>query len=272
MRVREYGESGPLVLVLHGGPAAPGEMAPIARELSDGFRVLEPFQRGSGAEPLTVARHVADLHELIVLRGEGSPPALVGFSWGAMLALAHAAAHPEDAGCLVLVGCGTFDAAAREHMRSTLESRTDEGLRARLDRLSEEIRDPDERLAAHHAATLPIYSHDLLTSDTEAVALDARAYRESWDDMLRLQREGVYPGAFARIHVPILMIHGEEDPHPGRMILAGLTPYLPAVEYVEIARCGHYPWLEREARGTFFAALRSWLERHAAAERPSRVH
>src|SRR5262249_25398224 len=167
MRVREYGESGPVVLVLHGGPAAPGEMAPIARELSDGFRVLEPFQRGSGAEPLTVARHVADLHELMVLRGEGSPPAVVGFSLGALLSHAHTAAHPEDTSCLVLVGCGTFDMAAREHMRSILETRTDEALRGRLDRLSEEIRDPDERLAAHHAATLPLYAHDLLTSNTE---------------------------------------------------------------------------------------------------------
>src|SRR5262249_48324750 len=106
----------------------------------------------------------------------------------------------------------------------------------------------------------------------ETEAFDARAHRESWDDMLHLQREGVYPAAFARIHVPVLMIHGAEDPHPGRMILAGLTPHVPAIEYVEIARCGHYPWLEREARGTFFAVLRSWLEEHAAADRPSRVH
>src|SRR2546427_12191843 len=107
MRVREYGTSGPLVIVLHGGPGAAGETAPVARELAGSFRVLEPFQRSSGTEPLTVAVHVADLCELVT-----PGAALVGYSWGAMLALAFAAAHPDPAIRLVLVGCGTFDAAA----------------------------------------------------------------------------------------------------------------------------------------------------------------
>lgn len=40
-------------------------MAPVARGLADSFRVLEPFQLRSAIEPLTVARHVADLHELV---------------------------------------------------------------------------------------------------------------------------------------------------------------------------------------------------------------
>jgi len=56
MLVRRYGKMGALVLVLHGGPAAVGEVAPIARELSASFRVVEPWQRGSGSVPLTVAR------------------------------------------------------------------------------------------------------------------------------------------------------------------------------------------------------------------------
>jgi hypothetical protein len=33
------------------------------------------------------------------------------------------------------------------------------------------------------------------------------------------------------------------------------------VEYHEIQRCGHYPWLERGARDDFFATLRAWLHR-----------
>ena len=108
MRVRTYGAWGPWVIVEHGGPGAPGQMAPVARGLADSFWVLEPWQRGSGGEPLTVARHVADLHDLVESRGEGERPALVGSSWGAMLTLAYAAAHPEDAGPLVLVGCGKW--------------------------------------------------------------------------------------------------------------------------------------------------------------------
>ena len=65
MHVRTCGRTGPTVIVLHGGPGASGYLAPVTRSLASSFRVLEPFQRGSGGEPLTVARHVADLHEVV---------------------------------------------------------------------------------------------------------------------------------------------------------------------------------------------------------------
>src|SRR5687768_3033103 len=103
MQVRKYGNSDRLVVVLHGGPAATGDVAPIAKGLSDSFTALEPWQRGSGEETLSVARHVEDLHSLMMGLDLVSPPALVGHSWGAMLALCYAAAHPNKAGPIVLV-------------------------------------------------------------------------------------------------------------------------------------------------------------------------
>jgi len=48
IRVRVHSNEGPTVIVLHGGPAAPGSAAPLARGLAGAFRVLEPWQRGSG--------------------------------------------------------------------------------------------------------------------------------------------------------------------------------------------------------------------------------
>lgn len=258
MRIREYGTSGPPVVLLHGGPAAQGYLAPVARGLADAFRVVEPFQRGSGDEPLTVARHVADLHELISRRG-GPRPAVVGHSWGAMLALAHTAAHPDDAVALVLIGCGTFDAASRDRMIAIREERTDDPLRRRLESLSETIPDPDERLRAMGNLMLPLYSYRPAAGASELEACDARAHRETWDDMLRLQDDGVYPDAFASIHVPVIMLHGAYDPHPGGLIRASLTPHVPQLEYHEWEQCGHYPWLERAVREDFFAVLRRWL-------------
>jgi hypothetical protein len=83
--VREYPSSGPSVVALHGGPGASGHMAPVARGLAASYRVVEPFQRRSGSERLTVATHVADLHEVIEFYAAGSRPALLGASWGAML-------------------------------------------------------------------------------------------------------------------------------------------------------------------------------------------
>jgi len=267
MRVRRYGESGPLVILLHGGPGAPGCMAPVARGLADRFQVLEPFQRGSGGEPLTVARHVADLRDLIESEGVGERPALVGSSWGAMLALAFAAQHPDLAGPLALVGCGTFDMGARVRMQEIMDARMSQELRERLANLAEEHADPDRELRARARLILPLYSCDLASEEQELGECDARAHDETWDDMLRLQQEGVYPAAFSAIRSPAIMLHGAVDPHPGRMILASLKPHIPQLEYREWERCGHYPWLEKAAREEFFDCLRQWL----VACRPSPV-
>jgi pimeloyl-ACP methyl ester carboxylesterase len=250
-RVREYGSSGPLVMLLHGGPGAPGYLAPLARSLAERFRVLEPFQRPSGDVPLTVALHVEDLHEFIGARR----PALVGHSWGAMLALAYAAAHPESAGPIVLVGCGTFDEASRARFHQLLNER----LSADIAAIETRIADPDELLRAKGRLWFEASSYDIDAAASESPEVDARANAETWADMLRIQKEGVYPAAFRAIRSPVLMLHGAAGPHPGRMILESLRPSIPHIEYREWPRCGHYPWLERHARREFVEAMEAWL-------------
>jgi pimeloyl-ACP methyl ester carboxylesterase len=233
-------------------------MAAVARGLSSSYQVVEPFQRGSGGpETLTVARHVADLREIVNVHAKDCHPVLLGSSWGAMLALAYAAAHPDSTGPLILVGCGTFDLGARAALQRTIAERMTDDVRARLkctDQLNQ-----DQRLKASVEAMLPVYTCDLLASPHEDDHVDARAHHETWDDMVRQQTEGIYPAAFATIKVPILMVHGTFDPHPGRLIFAGLRPYLPQLEYRELERCGHYPWLERAAADAFFTLVREWL-------------
>jgi pimeloyl-ACP methyl ester carboxylesterase len=259
IRVREYGAAGPVVVLVHGGPGAPGYLAPVARELASAFRVLEPWQRRSGGEPLTVARHVADLHGVLAPLAGGPRPALVGHSWGAMLALAYVAAHPNRVAALALVGCGTFDVRSRDRYRAITDARLDDGLRRRLERVPEAIADPDERLRVRARLLLPAYSYELMPGEMEVEACDARGHEQTWRDMIRLQEQGVYPAAFAAIRSPVLMLHGAADPHPGELIRASLAPHLPQLEYYEWARCGHYPWLERDVRDDFFAVLRRWL-------------
>ncbi len=262
--VRTYGSGGPTVIVIHGGPGAPGSMAPVARELSRDFTVLEPLQRGSGGEPLTVARHVADLHEVIESRCGGARPALVGHSWGANLALAYAAEHPGSASAIVLVCSGTWDQATRARMQEIMEERTTDELRTRLERVSSEISDPDEALRLRAQLKLSLYAYELLDIKDETISIDARSNKETWDDLVRLQYAGVYPAAFAAIQSPVLMIHGSHDPHPGAMIRDSLLPHIRHLEYLELDRCGHEPWRERHAREEFFAVLREWLAKNVA--------
>jgi pimeloyl-ACP methyl ester carboxylesterase len=261
MKVRQYGRAGPWVVLVHGGPGAGGYLAPLAQTLADSFRVLEPLQRGSGGEPLTVARHVADLEALLRERCGDARPAVVGHSWGAMLALAHAAAHPASVRALALIGCGTFDAAGRDRVRATVDARTSAELQRKIADLAVTVRDPDERLRRFGDLVLPLYSCDLNAAELPLETCDARAHAETWRDMLRLQQGGVYPAAFSAIRAPVLMLHGADDPHPGRSTSALLRACLPQLEYREWQRCGHYPWLERAAAAEFVAVLRDWLSR-----------
>jgi pimeloyl-ACP methyl ester carboxylesterase len=117
--VREYGaHSAACVAVLHGGPGAPGSVASLARQVSEGFHVLEPLQRRSGAMPLTVAQHVDDLAQVL----PGRMP-IIGCSWGAMLALSFAVDHPDLVQSLVLIGCGTYDPSVRATYASAMSRR-----------------------------------------------------------------------------------------------------------------------------------------------------
>jgi pimeloyl-ACP methyl ester carboxylesterase len=257
--VREYGAGTSTVMTLHGGPGAAGDLAPLARELAKRWRVLEPFQRGSGAGRLTVATHVQDLDEVIRARCGGQRPILVGHSWGAMLALAYAASHPGTASALVLIGCGTFTAAARAEFKARLHARLTPADREELTRIEETIGDEDQRYAARGRLMMRVYACDVEDAPSEYEAVDALGHDETWTDMLRLQREGVYPAAFAAIRVPVLMIHGEVDPHPGTTIRDDLRTCIPHLEYVELAECGHSPWLERRARQRFYEVIDSWM-------------
>ena len=243
------------MIVVHGGPGACGSMAPVARGIADSFRVFEPFQSGISS---TVADHIADLHEVVKSCSQPTAPALVGHSWGAMLVLAYAAAHPGMAGPIVLVCSGTFDLAARDRLTANLAKQMDEGTRKRFER-TQQLRDPNDRFRALGSLFLKLYSYDLATTDQEIEESEPGSNHETWEDMVRLQNEGVYPAAFAAIKSPVLMLHGAVDPHPGNMIRASLERYIPQLEYREWERCGHYPWLEKAARDEFFSVLRNWL-------------
>ena len=260
---RFHGNRGMTVALLHGGPGALGSLLPLAEAMKGRFRLLEPFQRGSGGLPLSVQRHVEDFHELVTETCGGLPVAVIGHSWGAMLGLAVAAAYPGEVRSLVLVGCGTFDPASRLEMKKTLENRMGENVLEEIRALEGETLDPGERVRRYVELTGRFYSFEPEGS-WDPLSFDARAFEESWADMLRLQEEGVYPAAFSAIRCPVLMIHGAGDPHPGRMTRDLLGPFIPGLQYVELPECGHFPWMEKRAREKFLSLLSGWLESRGA--------
>jgi pimeloyl-ACP methyl ester carboxylesterase len=109
-----------------------------------------------------------------------------------------------------------------------------------------------------------VESYELLEdieSDRDELPTDARGHDETWQDVLRLQREGIEPKRFSSIKAPIMLLRGDSDPHPGASTRDLLRQYIPQLEFLELERCGHEPWRERYARDTFLATLRVWLNR-----------
>src|SRR5262249_15809566 len=96
--LRRYGAAPFRVAVLHGGPGAPGTMAPVARELAGDRGMLEPLQAASSLQ--------GQVEELrTVLEGHAELPAtLIGSSWGAMLGFIFAAHYPALVTKLIMVG------------------------------------------------------------------------------------------------------------------------------------------------------------------------
>jgi len=267
IEIRRYGDRGPNVVVLHGGPGAPGSAAGLARALGDKFSVLEPLQRGSGIVPLTVAQHVEDL---AAIAPTGS--AIVGHSWGAMLGLSFAASFPDRVSSLALVGCGTYDEECRAQFRSRLDALMDDVTRSRLETLKFRAAmdvDPEVRVAIMRQCgdlTMSVEAYELIDSvddPSDAVQYDGGANAETWNDVLRLQREGLEPQCFSRISCPVLMLHGYMDPHPGAATRDLLRRFIPHLQYVEFEKCGHEPWKEKHARHPFFVTLLSWLRLHS---------
>jgi pimeloyl-ACP methyl ester carboxylesterase len=261
IEIRTYpGRAGPVV-VLHGGPGAPGSVAGLAAALAPEFEVWEPLQRRSGEVELTVDRHVADLRAVAP-----DVATIVGHSWGAMLGLSYAAHHPNAVRALALVGCGTYDEASRAEYQRRFEARLDDSDRARREELhvamarARTVAERDDVFARQGEFAADVQSVDALPDSGPAPPPgDAAGHAETWNDVLRRQAHGLEPRSFDAISAPVLMLHGDEDPHPGPMIRDALLPHVAQLEYVEITLCGHEPWRERHGREPFLAALRTWL-------------
>jgi len=258
--VRRYGETGDPVVVLHGGPGAPGYMAPIARTICDSYQVHEPLQRLADGTPLTMQSHVDDLAEVAPERAH-----IVGASFGAMLGLSYASLHPERVKSLVLIGCGTYDLASRaEYKRRMNERLGPEGvaLKAELDERFAASEDEAERadlFAAMGELSIFAQSVDPIEHESDVLAFDEVGHGETWSDTMRLQSEGIEPQRFSAITCNVLMVHGEQDPHPGQAIFQTLARHVLHIRYSQYANCGHEPWLERHAQAPFYSALRAWL-------------
>ncbi|HHX64037.1 MAG TPA: alpha/beta hydrolase, partial [Chloroflexi bacterium] len=209
--LRFHGHAPYRVAVVHGGPGAPGSMAPVARELAAHRGVLEPLQTADSIE--------GQVDELrTVLQTHGTPPmALIGWSWGAWLALITTAQHPALVSRLVLVGSGPFESRDAADIMPTRLSRLDAAARAEIDALSRRLADParenrDEVLARMGSLLSSADTYDPLPVANDTVTFQGNIYRRVWGEAEVLRKRGALLALAGRVRCPVLAIHGDHDP------------------------------------------------------------
>ena len=133
---RIYGQAPFDIAVIHGGPGAGGEMAPVARELvrelASTCGILEPIQT------------VQELRAILETHGD-LPVRLIGYSWGAWLSFIVAARYPALVKKLVLVGSGPFEAQYVAQLHECRMQRLDEAERAEFEATIQALGDPATR-------------------------------------------------------------------------------------------------------------------------------
>lgn len=259
MSVRKYGTAPFRTAVIHGGPGAPGYMAPVARVLAETAGTLEPLQSEDSLD-----RQIEELAEQ--LRYHGDPPMiLIGSSWGAVLALFVAAREETLAKKLILIGSAVFDAASSAKIESLRIARFNREKRLRYDAILDEMKaaENDRRDSLFKEWADMIFDSDVydpLTRDLEVIEAREDLNKKVWADFKTLRdKPGFLKQEFSRIKIPVRVIHGDYDPHPIEGIRPFLEECLENVRFYILPRCGHYPWIEKHARERFFEIINAEL-------------
>jgi len=266
----EKGSGRVLVLLAGGYGLSHVYMSPVADGMATAYRCILPDQRGTGlskvrdysASMLNVEKLIDDLDALrkhLRLR----KIRLLGHSWGGMLAMSYAAAHPERVESIVLVDSGgmnmdfqpLYSSGTAARLRAVLSADEQDRLRILMagdvpmtGTAKAEI--SHLRMAAFlfdrsHAAELEKSFDRDPVNEEAANAVFADLRRRKWDVRAELKK----------LHAPVLIIHGREDPLP-LSVAQEIQRTIPRARLEVIGDCGHYPWLDQPAQ--FFALVKGF--------------
>jgi len=257
--LRKYGNKPFPVAVIHGGPGAPGEMAPVARELSSVMGVLEPLQTAT-----TLEGQVREL-KAVLEKHAALPVTLIGFSWGALLSFIFAARHPSFVSKLVLIGSAPYQEKYAVDITQTRLSRLSgqEGEQALslMQTLNDpSIADKNTPLARLGKLLSGADSYDPLPYDDEILECRYDIYQGVWERASELRSSGKLLELGKSIQCPVVAIHGDYDPHPAEGVVEPLSRVLKDFRLILLEKCGHRPWLERSARDRFYNILKQEVQ------------
>jgi pimeloyl-ACP methyl ester carboxylesterase len=255
---REYGKAPFKAAVIHGGPGAPGEMAPVARELSSIRGILEPLQTAK-----TIAGQIEELK--IIVTKQGNPPVtLIGWSWGAWLSYIFAAQNPASVKKLILIASGPFEEKDAQNIMKTRLNRLSDEERAKALLLINTLEDPamgnkDDALMRLGKLISIADSYDPIPHKDYVLGCRYDIYQSIWGQASKLRSSGLLLKYGNKIQCPVVAIHGDFDPHPAEGVRRPLGRILKDFRFISLEKCGHTPWIERMAKDRFYELLRNEL-------------
>jgi len=278
---REIGRGQPII-VLHGGPDFDHRyLLPDFDRLADTFRLIYYDQRGRGRsvdhvlpEEVTLTYDVDDIDRVRQhFRLQSS--ALLGHSWGTVLALEYALRHPERVSHMILMNPGPASASDFAVLRKAYVQKLGADLDRQRDiRASAAYKEGDpEAVAARYrlhfkpALRRPEDYEKLMATMkagfirqgkegiVKARAIEDRLMRDSWE----MDGYDLLPKLQA-LSIPTLVIYGYHDFIPGE-IATHIARAIPNAQLVTLRNCGHFAFLEcpgdvRNAFNDFFRDTR----------------
>jgi len=256
--IRKYGDAPFNIAVIHGGPGAPGEMAPVAKELSKSYGVLEPLQT-----KMSIEGQLQELEDTLVKYGN-PPIILIGYSWGAILSFIFAAKKPSLVKKLILISSGIFEDKYAANIMKTRLNRMTENDHQTINTISENLKNPntkDKNKLFNRLGEIisKADSYDPLPHKSEIIECQYDIFENVWEEAKSLRRSGKLPEFGRKIKCPVVAIHGDYDPHPVEGIKTPLSDVLNDLKFILIENCGHHPWIERKAKDKFFNILKKEL-------------
>lgn len=273
--VRDVGHGAPIVVV-HGGPDFDNEyLLPEMDLLAESFHLVYYDQRGRGrsfrGEPLddvTMVTEVEDLDRVRESFGFESI-ALLGHSWGGLLAMEYALRHPDRVSHLILMNSAPASRADAIALRKELVRRKSPAQNARMIELRSDpsfltgdVETEAEYYRIHFSTTLRNPDHleavvrRLRLASTDAGIVAARAIEEKlYEETWSRDQYDLIP-ALRQLDVPTLILDGDDDFVPMAAVTR-IAEAIPGSRLVVLPDCGHFAYLEQPDQT--FATIRAFL-------------
>lgn len=254
---RQYGQEDPQMVLIHGGPGAPGELRPLAQILEKkGFSVLEPFQRAG-----SISEQIEELYALLVSQ-ELRKTILLGYSWGAWLSILFTEKYPDLVERLILVSTPPFTSEESTIIAKRRLEKLDPVATVQVGELTNQLESSDKEIRTSAFRDLgrlfhQCDSYSLVTDKEYVLSYDVDIYHAVWSEAEERRISGAMEKSLGSLTVPLIFIHGNDDSHPSSAILSILKRLDLDVVYYEIPNCGHAPWLERFGQFRFLSIIES---------------